>query len=621
MKRCLLIVLVLPYFLYAQNKTTDTEKKLASIEKLLMVNPDSAHVLIRQIMDHKVRQHDTIYAMANTYNGYYYLVKNNLDSSIYYYDKALDYAANTPSYRARALRLMAAPYRKKANYEKSLQLLGRAEKEYSSISDTRGLATVYGEIGANYNAMLKPQYAIPYLIKAIAFFEKANNKKDQLPIKQSLANTYMNIGNYKFAIDLYKETLQGFKEAGMLKNYYLTLINYSECLITVGRDDAAKTSLLEAIAGLGQFNDKELIGSAYATLGRLETQKSNFVQGEKYYEKAFSLLSSVNSGRTVPLANLYIKSLTYLKKTDRAREIIMLVDNSMFKSKANLQDLAHYEKAKIEVYKKIGDHTMALASAKTTIELLDTLNSTQDKKAVIAMQAGIQREYQGKKNDTLKMINSKLKESVDSTENKKLLWIWLPLGVLAALVSYYLYKTVQHRRKVAENKSAIKELVTEQKTARRLNKKLHADIEEKQEQLRNIELKESGIEKYFEKVKGYDQAKEAEVRMPDINPMKTELKSLLGDENYGENFREEFTGSNNAYIKSLGRDYPQLSENDLYFCALLNLNLAYKDLSIILKVVPEAVRKRKYRIRKKMGISEENELERILALHNKKSKH
>ncbi|WP_181369456.1 tetratricopeptide repeat protein [Flavobacterium album] len=550
--------------------------------------------------------------MANIYSGYYYLVKNNPDSSILYYEKALDFSVGLPLYRARVLRLMAAPYRKKTDYSKSLQLLNLSENEYLAINDPKGLATVYGEIAANYNAMLRPQDAIPFLTKALSLFEKAKNKKDQMPIKQSLANTYMNIGNYPFAIDLYEETLQGFKKAGMLKNYYLTLINYSECLINVGKVDMAKMSLLEAIAGLGQFSDKELIGSAYSTLGRLETQKRNFVQCEKYYEKAFYLLSSVNSGRAVPVADLYLRLLVYLKKMDRAQEVIALVDNSTFKNKANLQDLARYEKAKIEVYKKMGDHNMALASAKTTIELLDTLNSTQDKKAVITMQAGIQHEFQGKKNDTLKKINSKLKESVDSTENKKLLWIWLPLTLLAALMSCYLYKTVQHRKKLAENQSDIAELVAGQKAAQMLNKKMSAEIKEQEEQLKNIEEKTGSIEKYLNDFANLS---------PDINADTTELKSLIGDTDYGDRFRETFTSSNTGFIESLGKAYPQLSESDLYFCALLNLNLPYKDLSIILKVVPEAVRKRKYRIRKKMGITDEKDMEYVLTQHNKKLKH
>ncbi len=610
MKRFFLsLLLVFAVTLYAQQPVA--ERKLKDIEKLLMIKPDSARILIRQVLDVK-NQHDTVYVMGNIFYGYYHLLKADLDSSIYFYDKALEYAPNSPSHRGRALRLMAAPYRKKANYNKSLQLLERAEKEYTAIGDIRGLATVYGEMGANYNAMLRPQDAIPYLTKAIGLFEKAKNKKDQLPIKQSLANTYLNIGNYEFALDLYKEVLEGFKESGMLKNYYLTLINYSECLINTDKDEAAKTSLLEAIAGLEQFNDKELIGSAYNTLGRLEIQNRNFVQGGMYQEKSFDLLASVNSGRTVPQAVLYLRSLIYLKEIGSALEVIRIIDNSSFKRMANLQDLALYEKVKVEVYNMAEKPHLALASAKAAIKLIDTLNKTQDKKAVIAMQAGIQRQHQDKKSDTLQQINSELRESVESAERKKWLWICLPLVLLAALASRYFYKNARHKKEVTTNKSAIEELVTEQRSASLLNKKMTAAIREQQKQLSDIEQKTDSIEKYLDNVSSLE---------PGTGHVSTDLKSLIGEEDHGGRFRETFSYANAAFTKSLGKDYPQLSENDLYFCALLNLNLPYKDLSIILKVVPEAVRKRKYRIRKKMGISEEQDLEHILVQHNKRSKH
>jgi len=592
-----------------------TERKLADIEKLLFVQPDSALVLIRQVISIK-QQHDTIYAMANTYRGYYYLIKNNLDSSIYYYDRAVAYSANSPICRARALRLMAAPYRKKTNYSKSLQLLERSEREYVALNDQKGLATVYGEIAANYNAMLRPQEAIPYLTKAISLFEKANNTKDQLPVKQSLANTYLNIGNYSFAYDMYKEVLNGFKTSGMRKNYYLTLINYSECLINLKKTDEAKKSLLEAINGLEQFGDKELIGSAYSTLSRLETQTRNFVQGELYLEKSFSLLSSVNSPRTVPIASMYINYLTYLKKNIEAEKIITIVDNSTFKTKANLSDLAAYEKAKIDFYTQAQKYGPALVSVKKAVALLDTLTKTQDTKAVIAMQAQIQREYQSKKSDTLQSVNAELKDLATQSEHKNWIWIYLPLSILAMLAAWYLYKKKSHSETISENQSEINRLAKEQESARILNEKLNADIAEKDETLHAIAVKTDNIEKFFDKVSGGT----ADTKLPsaksDEDTVRQELQSLVGDDNYGERFKETFIKANTDFIKSLGAAYPELSESDLYFCALLNLKLSYKDLSNILKVVPEAVRKRKYRIRKKMAINDDKELMLLFSSHS-----
>ncbi|MHA3789788.1 hypothetical protein ACX0HA_16395, partial [Flavobacterium hauense] len=55
-----------------------------------------------------------------------------------------------------------------------------------------------------------------------------------------------------------------------------------------------------------------------------------------------------------------------------------------------------------------------------------------------------------------------------------------------------------------------------------------------------------------------------------------------------------------------------LSKNDLFFCALLKLNLPYKDMATLMQVSPETIVKKKYRVKKKMGLETESELENIL---------
>ena len=614
------MIILFSGILHAQKPVADIERKLLTIEKMLMSKPDSARMHIRTIIDAKVRHHDTIYAMANSYHGFYHLLKNSPDSAIYYYDKALGYAENSTIHRAKALRLMGGAYRKKANYEKSLQLLNRAEAEYLSINNNKGLATVYGEIASNYNAMLRAQDAIPYLLKAIGLLEKAKNKKEILPIKQSLANTYMNIGNYEFAVELYEETLAGFKENGALKNYYLTLINYGDCLTLLKRYETAERSLLEALSGVEKFNDAELIGSTYATLGRLKILQKFFLQGEIYYEKAFNIQSSINSVRTLGTVNLYLSALEYFGKTERAMEVIALTEKSAFKGKANIYDLSVYEKDKINIYEKAKKYELAATSAKTAIELIDTLNKTQDKTAVIAMQAKIQRDYQSRKSDILVKKNNELKKAVNSNRYSKWFWVSLSVTLLIVIGGYHFYNNARYKNKMAKVKANLDTLASKQQSAHSLNESLKSDIEEKHKELEDIEFEMVRMKENINTMIDLS-GTPAENRNANLDLIKNELKHVMGNDDYRERFSDSFSASNAVFEETLSKTYPQLSKKDLYFCSLINLNLPYKDLAIILQVVPEAVRKRKYRLKKKMGLNEDENLEKLLATIFKKINH
>lgn len=609
MKILIILFLSISYLSYGQEQHADSGKKIAGIERLIHTKPDSALVLIKEIY-RESRQHDTIYALASMYNGFYHLLKNKPDSSIYYYEKAIVYAKNSPSHRARALRMLAAPYRKQANYERSLQILRQAEKEYITVDNNKGLATVYGEMASNYNAMLRPQDAIPHLLKAIALLQKAGSTKEQIPIKQSLANTYLNMGNYQFASDLYEEVLAGFERTGMPKNYYLTLINYSECLINLKRHDAAKKSLLKAISGLKQFNDTEVTGSAYATLSRLEIQQHNFLQGEVYIEKAFILLSSAHSPRTVAVADFYLKCLKYFNKIEKALDIINLVDTSTFKSKANLQELAGYEESKIEIYKRSENLGLAVASARNAIELLDTLESTENKNAVIEMQVEIQNDYQKHKEDALVKKNLLLKQA--TAVHSKGLWFWacFSLLLLACIGFYYLHNKKRHANTLIEQKGLVSSLTSREVYSQQVNDDLRSSIETKQDELAAMELKMGTIKANVSKILN---AREGDNVKNNVEHIRSELKEFSDGDNYRKLFAETFSESNADFEDRLSLRFPALSKKELFFCSLLRLSLTNKDLALLLNITPDAVKKKKSRLRKKIETAPGEELEHILA--------
>lgn len=251
MKQKLFCILFLFFhFAYAQTTTgIDIQEKDRRIKRTMHSEPDSARIYIRQILDYKAKLPDTVY--SNTYNsyGYYHLLKNNTDSALYFYNKALPYidVQKYPKMYGRILRNKAGVYKKRGLYNDALKLLEKAESYYKDAGDDKGIAVIYGEMASNYNVMLRSDEGISYLLKAISILEKTNDKVYILTVKMSLANTYLNMGNLDFAADLYKEVLKGYKEQNIVKNYSIALLNYGDCLIRMKKYPEAQKALNDAL--------------------------------------------------------------------------------------------------------------------------------------------------------------------------------------------------------------------------------------------------------------------------------------------------------------------------------------------------------------------------------------
>ncbi|MGQ2985018.1 tetratricopeptide repeat protein [Flavobacterium sp.] len=255
----------------------------------------------------------------------------------------------------------------------------------------------------------------------------------------------MNIGNYPFAVDLYVEVLQGFKDIGRMRNYYLTLINYGECLINLKKYKEARKAFLDAIAGLQPTNDTELIANAYASLAKLESGISNDAQAIAYYKKAFEMAYSINSPRLLPIVAWYISELEGPEKRGEALAVIAMMDKHPAMKSANLIDLTRYEKNKAAIYKMTGKSALAIKSMEAAIKLMDTLEKADDKAAVIEMQGGFQKKYQDKKGNSLKKVNAALQKNADVAVRSNRMYVILPCSVLLLLALSYFYRNARHR--------------------------------------------------------------------------------------------------------------------------------------------------------------------------------
>ena len=105
---------------------------------------------------------------------------------------------------------------------------------------------------------------------------------------------------------------------------------------------------------------------------------------------------------------------------------------------------------------------------------------------------------------------------------------------------------------------------------------------------------------------------------PGLNPDKvlqdidSSIKLQLNEAEGSDLFNERFSTIHQHFFTNLRKRHPDLSKTELKFCAYLRVHLSTNQIATILNVTNEAIRKSRYRIRKKMNLTREDSLEEYL---------
>jgi tetratricopeptide (TPR) repeat protein len=605
-----LFALLLSISAFAQNDY-DFHKSEMDTRKLVYNNPDAALPIIKRTLAQRGDLHDTVY--GNTYHlyGVYHSMKGNQDSTIYYINKSIGYLKEYPRIRARSLFTISMAHRKKAEYKTALKYLDQIADINEKEKNIVGQAMVYGEMASNYNQMLNYDKSIDLLVKAVEILKAEKNTKQIVAVKQKLANTYLAKENYPFAIDLYRECLVGFKAMGADKNYYLTQVNMGEALIKVKKYAEAKKVLLEGAEGLKKFGDKEMIGIAYSKLGNLERALGNNAKAAIEYKKAMGQLLPIKSTRAIRIGGEYIALLNYIDDYKEALAVIASIEALKNFESANIQDRMVYKNAIANTYEATQNERDAIKAYQHTIAIKDSIANREKESAVQEIQAKFQTELQREKNVALEANNKVLVHKVEA--EKKLLFLYIAVSIAIILVTLLFLRSYKLKNRLQKEElrtvEAEKELIQQQQLfEQQLVTQQKATIDEKQRELTSTALRmanyQDTINLIIEKCETGELSK--------VTDVKKELQQLMKQKDYWKQFETRFNNLHPEFNVSLTNKYDKLTKNDLEFCSLLKLNLSNKEIASLLQISHESVITKKYRIKKKMEINDDQEFEKIL---------
>lgn len=596
------IVLFFCFSLFAQSD--NIESLNSKIENNIFKKPDSAKIYLFRLLKYADKLEDTVVAKAYSHLGITYNQLGIYDSSEYYFKRGIKIAEKHPLHQAKLYSNLAINYRTSAEYSKSLAALDTAMKLYKRTGDLIGEGVVYGEMASNYNYMGEKEKAITYLKKAIYIFETTGDPRLHI-IQQKLANAYFNNENYEFAIDLFEQALPKFAEK-KAADYYLTLPAYAESLIQVGRSKEGEERLLEAYDGLKEINNKEYMYFVLGKLGVLYSETNRQQQASEALSEAYLNLRDMRSPRFLEIARRYLHFLNQEGDFNRAMEVIDEVGKTTdnFRFKLNAQDELNFLIETKQTYREKKLFEQSLNVFDRIDFLKDSLKDAIDDIKIKELEASYQNQIQREKYLALSKTNTLLKEN--SRKQRDIIMLVLIVLGLLVLVILIIYKS--HRKKLAFEKDAVENL-KKTNTVLQENQELEHEllVEKenslgiKEQELITMSMEIADIQSQIKEL--VDGSKENEIS----KKLASKIVGIVDEKNYWQHFKAKFMEVYPDFGNSLSQMYPDLSENDLAFCAMLKLQLSKKEIASLMGISLEKVISQKNRIMKKMALQDNEE--------------
>jgi tetratricopeptide (TPR) repeat protein len=529
-------------------------------------------------------------------------------------------------YRVNCRKMNEADAMKSLDDMKQLALQLNDVKLECAIYDMRA---DYYSVNQGYNPK-----STAYFDTAIAFAQEAKLQLETGIYQHRKANYYFLYKQNSAACRYYLLSEENLREVGFdhvpgIANIFSETANF---YYTLGDFDNARGNLRLALkyqpnASRTRVNIMNTIGLTYRNDGHYNTAMSYFNNALKMAtaikDTAWIAIAKGNIGsvyfsqhqykKARPLVEEdYRQSLKFDQKLNSAIALLRLirinieygkiklaalqldtVDKILLNYRENvLTQRVQYYELKAEVNERLGNLTEAVRYRDTSGKLRDSVAKRDNITAIerVRLQWVIEKSRE-------EFDNLKKSAKVDSFKQNTIIVVLLLLIIIIGLIyNRQRLKAKKDKELLASEKLRVDEelknaiLVLRGYTENLMQKNIL--IEEIKTELENIQLKytDTGVADNLDKMM---------------------QAHIMTDDNWGE-FKKLFSRVHTTFFYNLRHTYDNLSDTDIRLLALIKLKLNNREMSGMLGITVDGVKKAKQRLRKKMLLLEEDDIEDIV---------
>tara|TARA_R110000868_G_scaffold296632_2_gene556870 strand:- start:648 stop:2525 length:1878 start_codon:yes stop_codon:yes gene_type:complete len=496
---------------------------------------------------------------------------------------------------------LATDYFNQSKYDSSLYYNKIAENYFASAKDSLKLGSVYILNSAVYLEKGFLELSLQNGIKSAEIFKKYEDYLGYAKATYNNACVYESIENKKGALKSYYEAIPILKENNIL--YTLALahqglgILYTKEPIQV---DSATVNIDKAIEIGKQLNDSVLISTGLNKLGKLQLEIKNYDKAKSIYAESILISESIHSDFSkqtalLDLGELYLETnqlnlaekytlegLGLNKKIEVTIGINRAYENlyKIYKKSNKFEKALKYH----EKFMTLNDSIYGVNKVNKISEL-HSIYETEKKEAEIALQQ-----------EEIKTLNQ---EAEISNLTKSLYAGGMFTFITVSGLLFFGFKQRMKKNRIAREKQ---EEIYKQEIAFKKKELTSQTLHLVQKNTFIQELKEN-----LERIKQSPELFKIEFRR-----LVMLLKKQSAEDKDWEVFKSYFSEVHNNFdnkIKSIASD---ISEKEIRLASFLRMNLSTKEIASMLNVLPESVLKSKYRLKKKLQLDKDTDLNTFL---------
>ena len=485
------------------------------------------------------------------------------DSTLYFIDKCIAALEEYPdsSTLGDAFLSKGFAYRVKGYYNLSIEALLNALRIFDDVGSPNQKGYAYLNIGIAHALADRLEEAIDFM----------NNACDQFLLQENIwacAQAKNNVGLWSGQLGMDQEAIENHHQS-----------------IVYSKQTGQIPVLMNNYWNIGRlYMESEILDSSLYYLEQAfelgQQIQDSFIMGGDWRKKALIFAENRSLGNPT---NAFNESLNFPAS----------YNNPTFDLELREDQAAYYE--------MVNNSKSALESWKAFTELKDSIFTIEKDQQLAELNLIYETE---KKDAEIKLLE---KNATISQLRIKGLTIGLLLSILAGMSIVYALRLKRKKDRIIHE--------NQQKLSREKRKSLEQQIEFKNKELTSKALqlakKNEFLTSLGKEVKAVKSKVDAEVNKTSYKLSKM-IESATDDAEEWAQFTKEFTSVHKDFLARLKQKHGNFSKNEMRLIALMKMNLNSKNIADILNISSEGIKKARYRLRKKLELASEVDLQGYL---------
>lgn len=549
------------------------------------------------------------------------------------------------------------------DFPKAIEYYKKAFNVYLQLNNNQKIAAGYINLGQLLEVTGKVGEALEYIQKGLKISKAIKNTHYQSILMNAQARIYENQGEYAEALEMYKATLVLNEQLKDETGRALTLLNIGNVFCRTQKYEEAAVHYRKTLAIAKKSKDQRTMNFARDNLAQVHLKQKNYDKALKIYQKGVEYYKQTGDIKSEAMSRANIGGIFEKQgNLQRAYDNLLASYRTFIKIKdqynvANVANVLSDVLRKLGKYEQAQQHLQAGQKAAQQVKakslLMENYRQQFALDSVLKNYEAAIKNYQHytrlsneindlKKARHLDFLRVKLGLATKEQEAQKnakeammanqkarhnqwmVYWLAGSIFLVVVLVAIAFKWQRSLRRKSLLLDEAQRQLLKEKIERKNveeqiLQEQLYMGQQENEKLqdamvVRNHELTKQAL--YLIQKKQLLDTLESELCAlikQSESSTKKQLKQLvqmihndLAETEEWENFKQTFEIAHPYFYQKLQNKHPELTLYELKLCALLKLNFNIKELANILNITPESVARARSRLRKKLGLTDEN---------------